>query len=153
MRRREVKYYRTEIEGLFLSLPCSPLILEIKGKGSHPCCFQVVEGFFCFLCCPHLMAQIRLCWTPLALGSPLDTWMDLSILTWLKPSKLMHSMPLSIPLSWTESLHHLEHEMGHWYGPAQKHQQGHSKNDKRLGWMDSMDHCHLAWQKFRQFFS
>ena len=31
-------------------------------------CFQVVVGFFCFLWCPHLMAQIRLYWTPLAHG-------------------------------------------------------------------------------------
>ena len=69
------------------------------------------------------MAQIRLCWTPLALGSPLDTWMDLSILTWLKHSKPMHSMSLSMPLSWTESLDHLENVMGpcwcFWAGPYQ----------------------------------
>jgi hypothetical protein len=43
--------------------------------------------------------------------------MDLSILTWLKHSKPMHSMPLS----WTESLDHLEHVMGpcccFWAGP------------------------------------
>ena len=45
-----------------------PLILETKGKGkgSHPCCFQVVVGFFCFLFCPHLMTQIKLYWAPLA---------------------------------------------------------------------------------------
>jgi hypothetical protein len=50
--------------------------------------------------------------------------MDLSILTWLKHSKPMHSMPLSMPLSWTESLDHLEHVMGpcwcFWAGPHQK---------------------------------
>ena len=50
-----------------------------------------------------------------------DTLMDLSILTWLKHSKPMHSMPLSMPLSWTESLDHLEHVMGpcwcFWAGP------------------------------------
>jgi len=49
--------------------------------------------------------------------------MDLSILTWLKHSKPMHSMPLSMPLSWTESLDHLEHVMGpcwcFWAGPHQ----------------------------------
>ena len=38
----------------------------------------------------------------------LDTPMDPSNLTWSKPSKPMHSMPLS----WTESLDHLEHVMG-----------------------------------------
>jgi hypothetical protein len=43
--------------------------------------------------------------------------MDLSILTWLKHSKPMHSMPLSMPLSWTESLDHLEHVMGPLAGP------------------------------------
>jgi hypothetical protein len=105
------QYYRTNSR-LIYSLPCNPLILETKGKGIHPCCFQVVVGFFCFLYCSHLMAQIRLYWTPLAyeydvLGSPLDTLMDLLILTWLK-----HSMPLSMLLSWTESLDHLEHVMG-----------------------------------------
>jgi len=35
----------------------------------------------------------------------------------------MHSMPLSMPLSWTESLDHLEHVMGpcwcFWAGPHQ----------------------------------
>jgi len=61
------QYYRTDSR-LIYSLPCSPLIIETKGKGSHPCCFQVVVGFFCFLCCPHLMAQIRLYWTSLAHG-------------------------------------------------------------------------------------
>jgi len=114
--KKEVKYYRTDSK-LIYSLPCSPLILETKGKGSHPCCFQVVVGLFCFLWCPHLMAQIRLYWTPLThgwdvLGSPLDTLMDLSILIWLKHLKTMHSMPLLMPLSWTESLDHLEHVMG-----------------------------------------
>ena len=39
---------------------------NIKSMFCHLCCFQVVEGFFCFLCYPHLMAQIRLCWTTLA---------------------------------------------------------------------------------------
>jgi hypothetical protein len=47
--------------------------------------------------------------------------MNLLILTWLKDSKPMHSMPLSMPLSWTESLDHLEHVMGpcwcFWAGP------------------------------------
>jgi hypothetical protein len=66
------------------------------------------------------MAQIRLYWTPFAhgydvLGSPLVTLMDLSILTWLKRSKPMHSMPLSMPLFWTESLDHLEHVMGPYW--------------------------------------
>jgi len=54
----------------------------------------------------------------------LDTLMYLSILTWLKHSKPMHSMPLSMPLSWTESLDHLEHVMGpcwcFWAGPHHK---------------------------------
>jgi hypothetical protein len=64
------------------------------------------------------MAQIRLYWTPL------DTLMNLSILTWLKRSKPMHSMPLSMPFSWTESLDHLIHVMGpywcFWAGPHHK---------------------------------
>jgi hypothetical protein len=34
----------------------------------------------------------------LCCGSPLDTLMDLSILTWLKHSKPMHSMPLVMVL-------------------------------------------------------
>ena len=36
---------------LIYSLPCSSLILETKGKGSHHYYFQVVVGFACFLCC------------------------------------------------------------------------------------------------------
>jgi hypothetical protein len=36
-RRKGSKYYRTDSR-LIYSLPCSPLILETKGKGSHPCC-------------------------------------------------------------------------------------------------------------------
>jgi len=100
---------------LIYSILCNPLILETKGKGSHLCCFQVVVGFFCFLCCPRLMAQIMLYWAPLThgkdvLGPPLDTLMDHSILTWSKPSKPMHSMLLS----WTESLDYLEYVMGHY---------------------------------------
>jgi len=51
-------------------------------------------------------------------------------MTWLKHSKPMHSMPLSMPLSWTESLDHLEHVMGpcwcFWAGP---HQNDLSKNN------------------------
>jgi len=47
----------------------------------------------------------------------LDTPMNLSILTWSKPSKPIHLMPLSMPLS----LDHLEHVMGlcwcFWAGP------------------------------------
>ncbi|KAL3582919.1 hypothetical protein D5086_017251 [Populus alba] len=57
-------------------------------------------------------------------GSPLNTPMDLQILTWWKPSKPMHSMRLSMSLSWTESLVHLEHVMGpcwcFWAGPHQR---------------------------------
>jgi hypothetical protein len=52
-----------------------------------------------------------------------NTPMDPSILTWSKPSKPIHSMPLSMPLSWTESLDHLEYLMGlrwcFWAGPHQ----------------------------------
>jgi hypothetical protein len=39
----------------------------------------------------------------------------------MRDSKPMHSMPLSMPLSWTESLDHLDHVMGpcwcFWAGP------------------------------------
>jgi hypothetical protein len=54
--------------------------------------------------------------------------MDLSILTWLKHSKPMYSMPLLMPLSWTESLNHLEHVMDpcwcFWAGPYQGETRG-----------------------------
>ena len=54
--------------------------------------------------------------------------MDFSILTWLKRSKPMHSMPLSMLLSWTESLDHLEHVMGpcwcFWAGPHHEEMDG-----------------------------
>ena len=103
MRKREVKYYKGDSRFIYI-FPSNLLILGTKGKGSHPYCFQVVVEFFCFLCCPHFIPQIRLYWTPPthgkdALGSPLDTPMVLAILTWLKPLKPMHSLPLSTPLS------------------------------------------------------
>jgi len=41
--------------------------------------------------------------------------MDPSNLTWSKPSKLIYSMSLSMPLYWTMSLAHLEHVMGPYW--------------------------------------
>ena len=68
MRRSEGNKILQNTFKAYYSLPCSPLILETEGKCSHPCCFQVVIRFFCFLCCPLLIAQIRLDWAPLIHG-------------------------------------------------------------------------------------
>jgi hypothetical protein len=46
---KEREYYKTNSRFIY-SLPCSPLILETKRKGSHPCYFEVVVGFCYFLC-------------------------------------------------------------------------------------------------------
>ena len=64
------------------------------------------------------MAQIRLDLTTFAhrlnvLRPLLDTLMDPSNLTLSKPLKSMRSMFFSMHLSWTKSLAHLEHVMGH----------------------------------------
>ena len=65
--RREVKYKKANIR-LIYSLPSSPFILEIKGKGSHQYYFQVVVGFF--------MTKIRLYWTHLNTYKPRNTNKD-----------------------------------------------------------------------------
>jgi len=45
-------------------------------------------------------------------GAPFYAPMDPSNLTWSKPSKPMHSLPLSMTLSRTKSLAHLKYVMG-----------------------------------------
>jgi len=78
-----------------------------------PSCSRIL--LFPLLSSPHGPNKIVLdpsCTWISVLGSPFDTIMNLLILTCMRDSKPMHSMPLSMPLSWTESLDHLDHVMG-----------------------------------------